>query len=292
MEFGFQLRATLCCVDCAPAPVHCSLPGEFEALLRKETEPVAVPVVCGANVTVNEALCPAGMDTGNVMPLTENPVPFQLALETVTLFELALSVPAMFLLLPTFTVPKLSVVGLTANWPAEEVPPVPDNGTETFGVAASLTTAMLPVSVPVAGGVKRTVSVALCPAARFSGKVIPVVLNPVPEVVICEIWMEPWLAEFLRVTDDVAVLPTTTLPNATDVGFVTSCAAATPDPESVTVRFALDASLSTATLPETLPEAVGLKLMLIVSCCPADKVTGRVAPLTLNPEPETASCDS
>jgi Leu/Phe-tRNA-protein transferase len=49
------------------------------------------------------------------MPLSENPVPFQLAVETVTLEELALRVPLWFCLLPTATPGKVMVVGLTAS---------------------------------------------------------------------------------------------------------------------------------------------------------------------------------
>ena len=289
---GFQLRPTLCCVACVPVPVHCSFPGEFDALLRNDTLPLAAPELCGANVTVNEALCPAGMDTGNDMPVTENPVPFQLALETVTLFEVAFNVPVRFLLLPTFTLPKLRVAGFTVSCPAEEEVPVPDNGMETFGLVASLTTARLPAPAPTAGGAKRTVTVALCPAARLKGKVVPLVLKPVPEAVTWVIWIDPWLAEFLRVTDDVAVLPTSTLPKATEVGLAVSCATLTPDPESGTVRFGSEALLSIATLPAALPDAVGVKLTFSVTCCPADKVIGMVAPLALNPAPETASCET
>jgi hypothetical protein len=45
---------------------------------------------------VKGTLCPAGIVTGKVIPVSENPVPFQLAVETVTLEELALRVPLWF----------------------------------------------------------------------------------------------------------------------------------------------------------------------------------------------------
>jgi hypothetical protein len=44
-------------------------------------------------VTVNGTFCPAGIVTGKEMPLSENPVPFQLALETVMLDDPAVNVP-------------------------------------------------------------------------------------------------------------------------------------------------------------------------------------------------------
>ena len=68
-----------------------SLNGELLALLTKEIPPDAVPAACGAKVTVNGTLCPDWMVTGKLIPLTEKPVPCQLALETVIGDEPAVS---------------------------------------------------------------------------------------------------------------------------------------------------------------------------------------------------------
>jgi len=57
---------------------------ELVALLRKEIVPLEAPVAWGAKVTVKDTLCPAAIVTGKEMPLTENPFPFQLAVEIVT----------------------------------------------------------------------------------------------------------------------------------------------------------------------------------------------------------------
>jgi hypothetical protein len=43
--------------------------GEVEALLKNETCPVTLPDDCGANVTENGILVPAGMVTGKLIPL-------------------------------------------------------------------------------------------------------------------------------------------------------------------------------------------------------------------------------
>jgi hypothetical protein len=59
------------CFDARPVPDNVSMSGELEALLTKETLPVELPTVCGANVTVKGALCPAGIVTGKVIPLSE-----------------------------------------------------------------------------------------------------------------------------------------------------------------------------------------------------------------------------
>jgi hypothetical protein len=89
--------------------------GEFVALLRKERLPDAFPRAWGANVTVNGTFCPAGIVTGKEIPLSEKPDPFQFAVETVTLEEVALSVPLWFWLLPTVTLAKFILAGLTAS---------------------------------------------------------------------------------------------------------------------------------------------------------------------------------
>ena len=51
-----QLRLTLCGAAAVPDPVKVSTVGELAALLRKEMIPEAVPLVCGVNVRVNDAL--------------------------------------------------------------------------------------------------------------------------------------------------------------------------------------------------------------------------------------------
>lgn len=76
-----------------PVPVNIAAVGEFEALLRNDMPPETAPEACGVNVTVKEALCPTVRLTGKVIPLTENPSPFQLAEETVTGELAAVSIP-------------------------------------------------------------------------------------------------------------------------------------------------------------------------------------------------------
>jgi hypothetical protein len=54
-----------------PVPDRVSVAGELEALLMKERLPVELAAVSGAKVTVNGTLCPAGIVTGNAIPLSE-----------------------------------------------------------------------------------------------------------------------------------------------------------------------------------------------------------------------------
>lgn len=64
------------------------------------------------------ALFPAVIVTGNVMPLTEYPVPFQSAVVMVMSALLADNVPDNEELLPTLTLPKLNDDGETFSVPA------------------------------------------------------------------------------------------------------------------------------------------------------------------------------
>lgn len=100
--------------------------GEFEALLRNESVPEAVPAACGSKVTVKGALCPAAMVTGNVIPVSEKPDPFQLALDTVTFELAAIREPVFVCVLPTGTLPKLNAELLTERLP--DVGVFPDEG--------------------------------------------------------------------------------------------------------------------------------------------------------------------
>ena len=54
----------------------------------------------------------------------------------------------------------------------------------------------------------------------------------------------------------------------------------------------LGALLTSETLPDTLPVAVGANCTLKVLDCPAARVSGRVRPVMLKPVPETVSCET
>ena len=81
-------------------------------------------------------------------------------------------------LFPTVTVPKLRLVGLAPRVPG--VTPVPDNGMVRVGFEALDVMVRLPLAVPEDVGVNDTLKVALCPAVRVTGAVIPLKLNPEP----------------------------------------------------------------------------------------------------------------
>ena len=74
--------------------------------------PLAAPAVVGANITVNDALCPAVNVSGRVMPLRLNPASLAVAAEMVRLLPPEfVSVPESDFELPVCTVPKLKLDG-------------------------------------------------------------------------------------------------------------------------------------------------------------------------------------
>jgi hypothetical protein len=81
-------------------------------------------------------------------------------------------------LLPTVTLPKFRLAGFDPKAP--NVVPVPDNGMVKVGLDAVEVIVRLPVTLPADVGLNVTVKVALCPAVRVTGAVIPLRLNPVP----------------------------------------------------------------------------------------------------------------
>jgi len=72
-------------VPWTPVPDNPIASGEPGALLVIETLPLALPVVVGVNLAVNEVFAPALIVTGTVIPLMLKPVPDALAAEIVTL---------------------------------------------------------------------------------------------------------------------------------------------------------------------------------------------------------------
>ena len=83
-------------------------------------------------------------------------------------------------LLPTFTLPKLRLVGLAANAPG--VTPVPDTGTVNVENVAVQVMVRLPLKAPEADGINETAKVALCPPLSVKGTAIPLTLRPVPVI--------------------------------------------------------------------------------------------------------------
>lgn len=133
-------------------------------------------------------------------------------------------------LLPTFTLPKLKLVGFALRAPAAT--PVPVSDIVNVGFGAFEVTVKVPLSLPLEVGAKVTVKVVLLDAASVSGVMIPLTENPLPLTETCE---TDTLVEslFVSVITWDFVAPMVTLPNDSVVGF--SCSSPVPSPESETV---------------------------------------------------------
>ena len=99
-----------------PVPLSRIVAGDPALLLATEMLPVALPATVGAKAAVSVAADPALMLTGNVNPLALNPDPVTAALDIVSVaFPEFVSVTFCVALLPTFTFPKLTLVGLMVS---------------------------------------------------------------------------------------------------------------------------------------------------------------------------------
>jgi len=95
-----------------------------------EIPPITAPVDCGAKVTLQLTLCPAGSVRGKVIPLSAKPLPVSVTCEMVRVLPpgLVRVITWGWLLLPNATEPKLTLEGLTPSCGAVDVTAVPDKG--------------------------------------------------------------------------------------------------------------------------------------------------------------------
>jgi hypothetical protein len=145
----------------------------LEALLTKVRVAVAVPLVCGVNVTLYGRLCPTESTAGRDSPLMVNSGLVLVADETVTAAPVALRDELRVELVPTTTSPKLRRAGETPSWPGAV--PVPDEAMTSGELPAFETRvrfAVMEVAVP---GAKVTLNVTLCPADKSVGSVSPLI---------------------------------------------------------------------------------------------------------------------
>ena len=113
--------------------------------------PLAAPAAAGVKTALKVALCPALMVAGMPGPVKLNPLPPADALDTVTLTPpVFVTVTGTDLLLPTVTLPKLTLLGLAVREPAAR--PVPDNEMLSGELDASDVTLTEPLTAPALAG--------------------------------------------------------------------------------------------------------------------------------------------
>ena len=253
------------------------------------TLPLADPLAVGAYVTVNDVLWPAFNVTGSESPLMLKPVPLALAAVIVTLEPPELvKVPESDFEVPVCTLPKLKLVGLEASWPCAS--PLPESGTESVGLLAFELIVRDPAAAPAAVGVNVAVKVALWPAFNVTGRLGPVMLNPVPLAAAPEmVTLSPPV--LLTLTGTLCALPSVTFPKFTLPGLAARVPAATPVPETEIPKGEFVASETIDSVPLAAPALVGAKLVLKVMLWFGATATGNVNPLIEKPVPLIVACE-
>jgi hypothetical protein len=264
-------------------PVIDCTAGEFAALLVNDKEAEVAPLACGVKVTVKGVDWPAARVTGREIAESRNSPLFRLAEVIVTEAPLALRLPLSEELEPTTTLPKLRLVGETANWPAAV--PVPERAILSGELEALDTTDRLPLAAAALVGEKVAVKVTLWFAVSVRGKVKPVMeKTDDPDQFACEmVIVDPPV--LVRVSDKLALLPTCTFPKARLVGFAVSAPCVTPVPDSGRFMAASEALEVKATLPLELPAVWGVKATEKVVLWPPPSVSGKVKPPKVKPVP-------
>jgi hypothetical protein len=144
-----------------------------------------------------------------------------------------------------------------------------------------------PLIAPAALGRNWIVTVAVAPALNVSGRLLPVMENPVPvteaaDTVTGEVPVED------SVTDSVVEDPTVTLPKLRLAVLSTSLGLATAVPVPVRVtteELPVVELLTIVSCPVTAPATVGANSICSVNDCPAGKDSGMLLTTVVNPVP-------
>ena len=119
--------------------------------------PLTAPLTVGVKNTLNVTLAAGASVKGGLIPVRPNAEPVVFAEDSVTgAVPILVSVSASVAVLPTPTVPKLTVGRLAAIFPCT---PQPLSDTETVGLDALLLNAIAPLMYPAALGVNLIVTV-------------------------------------------------------------------------------------------------------------------------------------
>jgi hypothetical protein len=258
------------------------------ALLVKVKVALAAPLACGLKFTVNGALWPTSIVAGKDNPLNVKRELLLLAAVIITFAPVAVKFPVAVPELPTVTLPKLNVPGVTARVPTLVVPVPVASATAEAGLPL-LVKVNVALAAPLACGVNFNVNVAVCPAIIVAGSDNP--LSVKCELLLLTAVTVTFASVAVRLPVVVPVVPRVTLPKLKVVGVTSNCPC---KGEALAVRgianVAFDALEVSARLPLALPATVGLKIILKFALCPAANVKGRLSPLMLNPVPVTGAC--
>ena len=250
--------------------------------------PLTAPPTVGLKNTLNVTLSAGASVKGGLIPVRPNAEPVVFAEDSTTgAWPILVSVSASVAVLPTFTLPKLTLGRLAAIFPTT---PQPLSDTETVGLDALLLNAIAPLMYPAALGVNLIVTVIPWPELSESGNAGPVTLYTTLLETALETLTLPGPL-LLRVHNNVLVWPNTTLPKAMEEGFSVKVPAR-PVPDKGMDTVGLLALEITVRLPLTAPLTVGVKDTLNVTLAAGASVKGGLIPVRPNAEPVVFAEDS
>ena len=169
------------------------------------------------------------------------------------------------------------------------VVPDPVSAMASGDPGALLAIEILPVAAPAAVGENFAVKVVVCPAESVAGTDSPVMLNPIPDALPCEI-VTLAVPEFVKlmVTDPLA--PTSRLPKLMLDGFAVRLPC-TPVPVSGIEIVGSLALLVIVMLPEAVPAVVGANCATKLVLWLAASVNGVESPTAVKPPPLAATVE-
>jgi hypothetical protein len=153
---------------------------------------------------------------------------------------------------------------------------------------ALLLTVIAPETLLAAVGLNAAVKFTVAPGASVRGTVIPEILTVETEGAKLET-VTLAVPEFPRRIVWLDSVPTTTFPKVMDEGVAVNAddAVVVAVPLRSTTKDESDALLAIEILPESVPAAVGLYVMVRFASAPAARLAGTANPVTLTPVPET-----
>ena len=171
---GFTLRIP----EVMPVPERGMVRVEAGLLVVTTRFTLLLTADCGAKTTLNDVDPPAARVWGKLRPVTVYPAPAAACVTVMLDPPELVSVSGRLLLLPTVMLPKLKLGALADSAP--ELTALPETAAVSVGLEALLLMESSKLSVPADCGAKTTLNGALCPAAKLSGRVRPLMLYPAP----------------------------------------------------------------------------------------------------------------
>jgi hypothetical protein len=260
-----------------------------DELLWMLSWPVAAPAVVGSNCTFRVTDSVGFKVTGNVAPDIVYPAPLSVAELMVTCaVPVEVSVTGWVEAVFTVTSPNVRLAVLIVNCGLDAAVPVPLRlTTAVLPVDELLWIVSWPVATPAAVGSNCTFRVTAWFGFNVTGNVAPETVYPAPPSV-AELMVTGAVPVEVNVTGCVEAVFTVTSPNVRPAALIVNCGldAAVPVPLRLTTAVLLvDELLWMVSWPVAAPAAVGSNRTFRVTAWFGFRVTGNVAPDTVNPAP-------